>query len=346
VEHIVDDVTDVELDGAGSIAAVRTKQARRLAADMFIDCTGFRSLLLGRALKEPFLSSLGYLPCDSAVALQPPNQPDREDIPPYTVSRANSAGWSWHIPLYHREGTGYVYASQFLDKDAAERELRTLLGPRAKDVAANHIRMRVGRTQRVWVKNCVAIGLSAMFIEPLESTSIFMTEYQLSNLVTLFPDRTFPAAIRERYNEMMAQVYDQIRDFIVMHYCTTQREDTAFWRAVKNELPIPDSLRTILEGYRSGMSPTDFRKMNIFLDHNWASVFSGMGVYPERPPPIMRHAPSAAAEQRFLELERLSRALCERTPSHAAYIRSLHEGEQVALPGLPENDNVAARKVG
>ncbi len=349
VEHIIDHVRGVECDAQGNIDSVHTEQGRKLSADFFIDCSGFRSLLLGKALEEPFLSSTGYLPCDSAVALQPPNDPNRDGIPPYTVSHANSSGWSWHIPLYHREGTGYVYASQFQSSEGAEQELRTLLGTRGESVTANHIKMRVGRSQRAWVKNCVGIGLSTMFIEPLESTSIFMTEYQLSNLITLFPDRTFNPAYQARYNEMIAQVYDQIRDFIVMHYCTTQREDTPFWRAVKNELPIPDTLRATLEAYRQGISPTDFRSFHVFLDHNWAAVLSGMGVYPEHAPPIMRQAGPTAADERFAEIARQAQALCERTPSHQAYIRSLHEPTSVSREPTEAPDNDAtptARKTG
>jgi tryptophan halogenase len=330
VAHVVDDVTDARLDAEGNIAGVQTKQHGELTADLFIDCTGFRSLLLGKAMGEPFLSDHGFLPCDSAVALQPPHDPERDEIRPYTIAEAMSAGWTWHIPLYHREGIGYVYSSRFQNADQAEHELRTSLGPRGRDVPANHIRMRVGRTRRLWVKNCIGIGLSAMFIEPLESTSIFMTEFQLSHLVSLFPDRTFPAAFQDRYNEMMTQVYEQIRDFIVMHYCTTQREDTAFWRAVKHELPIPESLRNKLESYKAGLSPTDYRGFHIFLDHNWAAVLSGMGIYPERGLPIVKHADAALVERHFADIDRLSRDLCARTPRHKEYIRSLHEAEASA----------------
>jgi tryptophan halogenase len=203
--------------------------------------------------------------------------------------------------------------------------------------------MRVGRTRRLWVQNCVAIGLSAMFIEPLESTSIFMSEFQLSHLVSLFPDRTFPAVYRDRYNQMMAHVYEQIRDFVVLHYCTTQREDLPFWRAVKYELTIPDSLRASLEAYKAGLSPTDYRNFHIFLDHNWASVLSGMGVYPERGLPILRHAQEEAANRRFAEIERLAAELCARTPKHKEYIRSLHEREERALGHAAENHNAEQR---
>jgi tryptophan halogenase len=260
------------------------------------------------------------------------NNPERDGIRPYTTAHALPSGWAWDVPLYHRNGTGYVYASAFCSEDEAERTLRTHLGESGEGMSASHLRMRVGRVRRLWAKNCVAIGLAAMFVEPLESTSIFFTEYQLSTLVSLFPDRSFPQALTDRYNETVIQMYEQIRDFIVMHYCTTQREDTPFWRTMRHDLTIPDTLKARLDAVRAGIAPTDYREFHVFRAQNWAAILSGMRFYPERSLPILEHAPSGAAEKRFRELAAHTEALSASTSKHYDYIRSLHEPD--ALPSV------------
>ncbi len=166
VRHVVDDVTKVELDERGWISAVRTAEHGGITGDLYIDCTGFRGVLLSQALEEPFISYQDTLPNDSAVALQVPMDMERRGIRPCTTATAQDAGWIWTIPLTGRVGTGYVYAKDYLSPEDAERTLREFVGPAAADVEANHIRMRIGRSRNSWVKNCVAIGLSSGFVEP------------------------------------------------------------------------------------------------------------------------------------------------------------------------------------
>lgn len=330
VHHVVDHVTHVNLSSDGAISSVETRAEGSFSADLYIDCSGFRSVLLGDALGETLLSDQQYLPCDSALAVQVPTSPE-QGVRPYTIAQALGAGWSWNIPLYHRLGAGYVYCSEFITADEAGDELRQLLGDTTGKLDLNQIRMRVGRRERPWVKNCVGIGLSTMFLEPLESTSIFFTEYQLSSLVSLLPDRSFPAALRDRYNEMVGEIYEQVRDFIVLHYCTTQRQDSAFWRTVRNELPIPSTLQATLEAYRAGIPPADYRRLNVFAAQNWASILSGMRVFPERALPILQHADSSAARKRFAQVRSQAAALCKSTPLHHEYLRKLHGEAGAAL---------------
>ncbi len=258
------------------------------------------------------------------MALSAKNHAEEKGIPPYTLAYAMSSGWSWHIPLFHRFGTGYVYSTQFISPDAAEKEMRELLGADCDESeAANHIQIRVGRTRRQWVKNCVGIGLAGMFIEPLESTGIFMSEFQISTLATFFPDRTFPAALTRRYNQLVDDVYEQIRDFVVMHYVTTQREDTPYWRFIRNELAIPETLKEALDAFKSGVPPTDYQHFAVFRANNWTALLSGMQYYPERGSPILMHASDAAAEARFAKVAQETRRLVETTPKHYDFLRSL-----------------------
>lgn len=325
VHHVLDHLADATLDDRGFIRSIKTQSGREMSADLYLDCTGFRSLLLGKTLGEPFRSEEKYLPNDRAVALSAKNHAETRGIPPCTRAQAMTHGWSWHIPLFHRFGTGYVYSSKFLSPEQAEREMRELLGPDCDESeTANHIQIRVGRTQRQWVKNCVGVGLSGMFIEPLESTGIFMSEFQVSSLVTYFPDRTFSPALSRRYNALMDDVYEQIRDFVVMHYVTTSREDTPYWRFIRHELPIPDTLAEALDAWKNGIPPTDYRHFSIFRANSWAAILSGMHRYPERSLPVLSHADEAAAEARFAAVQAETKRLLAVTPTHYDFIRSLH----------------------
>lgn len=324
VERRIDHVLSVELDERGFIRELLTKSGTPVAADMFIDCSGFRGLLINQTLKEPFVSDSKYLACDSAIAVSVRNDPVRDGIPPYTKAQAMSAGWTWHIPLFHRFGCGYVYSSQFIDASAAEQEMRALFGERAEP-ESNHIRMRIGRCRNSWVNNCVAIGLSSCFIEPLESTGIFLAEYQLGQLINLFPSRRFAPARIRRYNQVLNEMYDHLRDFVVMHYCTTKRGDTPFWRHIRDEMPIPDSLATVLEEYKVGVLPMDPLRFHLFRARSYAAILAGMGVFPEYGPPILDHAPPDASAALLDKIAARTRAHLERSPSHYDYVRQFHE---------------------
>ncbi|MCG8443001.1 MAG: tryptophan 7-halogenase, partial [Caulobacterales bacterium] len=224
VAHVQDFVTDVDMSENGRIAAVRTRGGARLEADFFIDCTGFRALLIGEALGVGHVDYSPWLLCDRAVAMRVPYETRFTGArPPYTLSTAQSAGWVWDIALASRRGVGYVYSSAFLDDDAAEAELRAYEGAHADDVSVRRLKFRVGRRAAPWTANCVAIGLSSGFIEPLESTGLFLVELAAATLCEYFPLGGDMAPLAARYNRIIQERYEEILDFIVLHYCLTRR---------------------------------------------------------------------------------------------------------------------------
>jgi Tryptophan halogenase len=323
IKHTIGDVTEVKLDENGFISGIMTKENGELKADLYIDCSGFRSLILNGALKEPFASAAKSLWNDSAVAMRPRNEPG--DLAPYTLARASDAGWMWNIPLYHRAGTGYVYSSKYKSKEDAELELRTYLGPRADaDTSVNHLKFKTGRYERTWVKNCVGIGLAANFIEPLESTTIFLIEYGLAQLVTFFPDRQFLASRAERYNRLVSSMYDEVRDFITLHFVGGKRRDTEYWRDLADKRELPDSMMQQLDFYSSSL-PLGERFQNfVFRERSYACLLAGLGLVPKTPYPLLAHVGDEAAERAFREIAARTEDLAARLPGQREYLEHLY----------------------
>ncbi len=270
--HIVDDVTDVVVDERGFIRHITTKGSGTLTADLYIDCTGFRGMLIERALHDGWEDWSNVLLCDRAVAAPTPHAGD-ESMHPYTKSTALSAGWAWRIPLSTRVGNGYVYSSKFLDDDAAVEEFARHLNVDPSVLPLRPLKMRVGRRRNFWLGNCIAVGLSSGFVEPLESTGIFVIQRSLALLMTYFPDMGFDSSLIRRYNERMVATYEEIRDFIVLHYILTRRTDTEFWRAYP-KIDISDELAAQLELYRrSGrIEPATYA---MFPEPSWYSILAG-----------------------------------------------------------------------
>jgi hypothetical protein len=327
VVHVVDNVLAASLTGDGRVGSLRTERHGELSADLFVDCSGFGGFLINRALGEPFESYSDYLSCDRAVAM-PASNAEGEGLQPYTTATALDAGWAWHVPLIHRSGNGYVYSSAHLSPDEAEAELRRRLGDRAKDSEARHLRMRVGRTRRAWVKNCVSIGLAGGFIEPLEATAIYLIDAGLYNLRLNFPTRAFEPELRSHYNRKMQEHYETIRDFIVMHYCTTNREDTSFWAENKYRKNIPDKLRERLEIFREmlpGQDWIDFREF--YPETSYLAILFGMGCLPKRSLPILEYQDDAEVEEIFQAVAEQGREAARRLPDHRAFLSRL-QGEE------------------
>jgi tryptophan halogenase len=276
--HIADEVTEVAVDERGHIRSVTTKQHGALTADLYIDCSGFRALLAEQALKDPYIDWSDTLLCDRALAAPLPLGDSA--TPPYTRCTAMSAGWIWQIPLTQRVGNGYVYSSKFIGEEAAGRELAGLVGVEPDALQPRMLKMRVGRRTRAWQGNCIAMGLASGFVEPLESTGIFIIQRGLALLLTYFPDLGFDPHLARRYNERMAATYDEIRDFILAHYVLTRRTDSAFWRAYR-ELPLPDSLAALLEAYdRTGVvEPVEHA---MFPAPSWYCILAGQHRLPRR----------------------------------------------------------------
>lgn len=331
VRQVVDEVNEVRLKEDGSIDCVVTQRHGAIRGDLFVDCTGFRGLLINQALGEPFISFSDSLLCDSAIAMQVPRDIEKEGINPYTTATALSAGWVWDIPLYGRTGTGYVYSSAFLDKVEAELEFRRHLGSAAEGLRANHLKMRIGRCRNSWVKNCVAIGLSSGFVEPLESTGIFFIQHGIEELVSHFPGEGLDEEMARSYNRGIAEAIDGIRDFLVVHYCTTERTDTPFWRATK-ELEVPAELKERLEIWKhrlpnaKNINPT----YHGFEFYSYSVMLLGLNYRPDRSLPVLDHMDDSNALAAFRALRKRTDELVATLPSQLEYLRSVRTEAQVA----------------
>jgi tryptophan halogenase len=289
VVHYREDVVEVALREDGHIDAVVTNTGKRLQADLFVDCTGFRGLLIAQALNVPFRDFSPWLLCDSAVALRVPydaHYPGR--VNPFTTATALSNGWVWDIGLVNRRGAGYVYSSAFLDRDAAEAELRAHEGPHADALEARHIHFHVGRRETFWEKNCIATGLAGGFIEPLESTGLYLTEFAAVTLAEHFPFGEQVQPLADRFNRILSNRYEEVLDFVNMHYCLTQRTDTDFWREVQRDECITDNLKAKFDFWRiKPPSASDFDdQFRLFSHQSYEYILYGMdffrGGYRER----------------------------------------------------------------
>lgn len=325
VHHVVDDVLSVGQDERGWITHVVTREHGEVTGDLFVDCTGFRSLLLNQTLAEPFQSFTDVLPNNRAVALRVPRDIERDGISPYTTATAMDAGWIWTIPLFGRDGTGYVYSDQFCTPEEAERTLRGFAAPGQDDLPANHIRMRIGRNERTWVNNCVAIGLSAAFVEPLESTGIFFIQHGIEQLVRLFPDQRWDPALTRGYNEAMAHVFNGVRQFLVMHYRATARADTPYWRETKVR-SIPDALAERLDVASSRLldESTVYPYYHGFEVFSWNTMLLGLGWRPTNPRPALAHIDPSGATEEFARVREDAATLVSTLPTCYEYLASIH----------------------
>ena len=254
VGHVLATVERVELDADGAIASVVTREAGALSADLYIDCTGFRATLIGQALGSPFRNINDVLFNDRAIAMEAPYASPDAPIPPYTKASAQEAGWIWDIGLQQRRGVGYVYSSRYTDDTRAEQVLRSYVGktsgPAVEGLSPRFLKLNVGHRDAQWVKNCVGVGLSGGFIEPLESSGIALIEMAAYLIGQLFPFNGDTAPLAKLFNNQMTTRYARIIDFIKLHYCLTQRTDTPFWIDNADSRSIPESLNDRLAMWR------------------------------------------------------------------------------------------------
>lgn len=282
VNHVVCHVAQVQQDDAGNIAALITDKGERHGADFFVDCTGFAGLLLQKTLNTAFVSYGNNLLNDAAVAMP---SDIGEKIPSETVSTALKHGWAWKIPLTNRYGNGYVYSSAFCSADQAEFELRERIGLLDADVPARHLKMKIGRVREHWVKNCLAVGLSQGFIEPLEATALFLVQQTIAVFADYFTKGEFTDRYRNDFNQRINGHFDGVRDYIVTHYKTSSRTDTEYWRA--NTADQQDVSATMLELYSSWFTGKDLaaevQRLHIgqyYAAPSWYCIFAGMGILP------------------------------------------------------------------
>jgi tryptophan halogenase len=315
VERIEGKVVDVELRAEdGFIRALRLEDGRRLEADLFIDCSGFRGLLIEQALKTGYEDWTHWLPCDRAVAVPCESA---GALTPYTRSTARTAGWQWRIPLQHRIGNGYVYCSRFIGDDEAAATLLENLDGKAQ-AEPRFLRFTTGRRKKFWNKNCIALGLASGFLEPLESTSIHLIQSGVTQLAAIFPDRTFDPCDADEYNRLQIEEYERVRDFIILHYKATTRDDSPLWRYCGN-MNIPDALEHRINLFRSS-GRVAFEDRELFVEPNWLSVFIGQGIWPRRYDPLADVVPIDAAEIQLAHLRTAIRQTAEAMPSHSGFI--------------------------
>jgi tryptophan halogenase len=330
VRRLDDKIVDVTLDAEdGFIESVTLASGAAVSGDLFIDCSGFRALLIEQALHTGYEDWNHVLPCDRAIAVQTENT---KPPLPYTRSIAHAAGWQWRIPLQHRMGNGIVYCSRYLDDDAAQDFLlstvegRTLTQP-------NHIKFHTGMRRKHWNRNCIAVGLADGFIEPLESTSIHLIQRAVTRLMRQFPHHgIWPSDVAE-FNAQMDAEWLHVRDFIVMHYHVTQRTDSPFWRQCR-AMDIPPTLRHRLRLFEE--TGRVFRKEEeLFGENSWTQVMLGQGIAPRDYHPVA-DAMSAAELTEFLRHIRVSvAATVKQLPAHGDYVRRYCASQDVLQEHAP-----------
>jgi len=295
-ERIEGRIISVERDGeSGAVTAVLLEGDRRIRGDLFIDCSGFRSLLLGDTLGVPFEDWSEWLPCDRAIAV--PSE-RTEPLLPFTRSTAHPSGWQWRIPLQHRTGNGHVYSSAHMSDDEAEAILMSTLDG-AAIASPNRLRFKAGRRSCAWESNVVAIGLSSGFLEPLESTSIHLIQHGIQKLLSLFPGRGIGRAERDEYNRHMVNSYDPIRDFLILHYTATRRTGP-FWDHVRT-MELPETLKHKIELFRERGRVFRYND-ELFDTPSWVAVMLGQHIIPTEYDPLVDGMPDAQVRRAMAEL--------------------------------------------
>ncbi len=315
VRRVEGKVVDVAQDGeSGHIRSVTLADGQTIEGELFIDCSGFRGLLIEEKLGTGYEAWNRWLPCDRAAAV--PSKLARPPEP-YTRSTARAVGWQWRIPLQHRMGNGLVYSSAHIERGDAEA---LLLANLEGEVLAEprHLSFTAGRRRLAWNANVVALGLSTGFVEPLESTSIHLVQSGIAKLLALFPDRRFDPAERDEYNRQMKDVFEDVRDFVVLHYKAGNRDDSEFWNYCR-AMEVPDTLSAKLELWQS--KGRLFREgRELFGTASWVAVLLGQGVIPDdQEPAVNAIDPAMAAE--VMEKMRVSyRHMAEHMPAHADFV--------------------------
>ncbi len=315
VTRIEGKVTSVEQNSeTGFITSVITENGQEFDADFFVDCTGFSGVLIEKALKTGYEDWSHWLPCNKAVTV---TTESTQPLLPYTKSTAGSAGWQWRIPLQHRTGNGLVYCDNHLSDTQAEQNL--MAGITSPILSApKSLKFTTGRRKKFWNKNCVAIGLSAGFMEPLESTSLHLIQSGVQRFVAMLPSRNFSDLLAAEYNAVTSAEYECIRDFLILHYKATERDDSEFWKYCAN-MKIPERLRYKMEHFKShSMIISDVREL--FPNSSWVTVYIGQNIIPKQAPSVTYMRSKLPVDQRMTEVRRAAEEAANSMPSHSDYI--------------------------
>ena len=310
-------VADVALDGeSGFVASVTMDDGETIAGDLFIDCSGFRGLLIEQALETGYEDWRHYLPCDRAVAL-PCKREDGSGPPPFTRATAHPAGWQWCVPLQQRNGNGHVYCSEYMSDEEAHNILVANLAGKP-GAEPNFLRFVTGRRKKFWNRNVVALGLAAGFMEPLESTSIHLINTGINKLISVLSLDGITQVQEDAFNRFTGKEYNRIRDFLVLHYNATERTDSEFWNHVRT-MEVPDTLTEKVELFKT--NGQIFREEDeLFTETSWAAVMMGQGIHMGGHNAMADALAPAKLKAEFDEMEKSIRWVVDRMPGHADYL--------------------------
>lgn len=308
-------ITDVMVrEGDGHITGVQLQNGQKVEGELFIDCSGFRALLIEGTLKAGYEDWSHWLPCDRAIAVPCASA---KELTPYTRSTAHTAGWQWRIPLQHRIGNGHVFCSKYLSEDEATATLMGNLDG-APLAEPRTVRFVTGKRKKAWSKNCIAIGLSSGFVEPLESTSIHLIQMGIAHLLTFFPSAGFDSADVDKYNQVMNQEYDWVRDFIILHYKATERTDAPFWNYCRT-MEIPQTLQERIDLYAANGRVV--REGNeLFTKVSWLQVMHGQRIRPQSYHPLADLLDEGEIQTYLAQIEDVIQACVDVMPTHADFI--------------------------
>lgn len=322
VDRVEGRVNQVNLNAEnGHIDSLDLETGQSVSGELFFDCTGFSGFLIGNELDSDYEDWTHWLPCNSAQAVACDHD---GPLKPYTVATAKSAGWQWRIPTQKRTGNGHIYSDAFIsDADARTSLLEDLDGKAHGD--PKQLRFTTGCRSEFWKKNCISIGLSAGFLEPLESTSLYLIQMGISRFISLYPDNRFSSVVRQEYNRQMRQLFDQVRDFIILHYCATEREDTPFWAYCKN-MSLPDSLSQKIALFNEAGRVFRYED-ELFAKNSWTAVFFGQNVFPNSVDPIVSDLAISDVDRSLTSMRRAMDTAVSSMPTHAQFIEKYCRSE-------------------
>jgi len=316
-------VEQVNLHADGNISNLVLKSGQQIGADFFIDCSGFHGLLIEKALKAGYESWAHYLPCNKAVTVQTKSV---GTTAPFTTSTAKEAGWMWHIPLQHRTGNGYVYCDKYITDEQAKQTLLTsvkgevLTEPRV-------IPFTTGMRKKSWVKNCLSLGLAQGFIEPLESTAIHLVSNSIAHFIKLFPNKSCPPALITQFNQNVRTDYEEIRDFLVLHYNKTSRTDSEFWRWCKS-MELPETLEQKLQLFKAS-GALNIKDGELFRSTSWYAVLDGLGVKPDNYNPTLNIWDSEKLKAILAQGSKGLKDIAQQQPSHDQFINEFCKAKEI-----------------
>ncbi len=322
VKRLEGKVVDVHQNTeTGDISALTLESGQKISGDFFFDCTGFRALLTEKTLDVPFTDWSHWLPCDTAQTVATERV---GSLLPYTKSMAKEAGWQWRIPTQHRTGNGHIYSSQYMDDEAAIESL--MAGLDSKPIGSpRKIRFKTGCRETLWNKNCIAIGLSAGFLEPLESTSLYLIQMGISRFISLFPTASVSDVVRNEYNLQMMKEFNQVRDFIILHYVATERDDSPFWNYCRT-MSIPESLKRKIDLFQE--AGRIFRYDDeLFSKPSWIAVCLGQNITPQTYDPIVATLPPEQVQHSLNSMKNAMEKATGTMPTHAEFLK--HYGAAV-----------------